>query len=473
MLHGKTLYSQIFYNHIMGMAYFSFVIQKLHHGINLYDLVLVHRQAIMLFAFIFDVLLIKRFKWAGAWFVLFFEMSKFYVFGDRFLGEAIVVYPVVYILGLVYAKLRKEQISFSDLLFAGILSFLIIFTREPYIPLALSLYVILLWGKFQKTKIVSIAVFLGLIFLVLINTSLKDLYFNDVTVNLATILKGETNTHQLLGLGSINIFLYPVTIFISGKWNAFRLFLIGLDVSFLLGLSYQVFIQKNRKVFVIMLFLLGLANIRFVLPGTTYFEAYHMLVWFGMFLFLSIFLTLNVLKRYKKFGLFLFSLILLGWGIAVFAPGSYLYNKINLQEKLLTNFGNEMNVGYVVKNLSDPKDTLFLDGADDMIYWVANRHSPYKYSWYTSVMPKIPLYTQARLSMFHENPPDFYYDFCSPLAPYHSSLPPFIQDSYLQLYSNGNPSCLYVLKRKLTGITSQQWDKARQGFYSLPDLKSF
>lgn len=467
MLSGKTLYSQIFYNHIMGMAWLSFFIQKFHQAINIYDLVLFHRQIIMVIAFMFDLLIIKRFKWTGLWFVLFYEFSKFYVFGDRFLGESIVVYACVFLFGLVFEKFLRHKLSPTDLVLSGIFTFLVIFMREPYIPLIVFLYGIILWGSVGKAKIASVFVFLILIGVVLLNTSLPDFYFNDVTLN-KILIENEASSNSVAGVGFFQVFLYPVSIFLYGKLNAFRFFEITLSVVFLTGIIFEFFKNKKKMLVAIVLIALGIANLRITPPGSTYFEAYHQMVWLGMFIFASVILCMEVIKRKKIRGALLGILITVGWGAAVFGPGSYVYDKVDLQEQLLTNFGTVMNVGTVVRNLSDTSDTLFLDGADDMIYWQSGLYSPYEYSWYTSLMRSVPLYIEERTNMFKNNPPVFYYDFCTPLAPTHNSLPGFVKNKYQQLYNNGKPSCLYVLKTKVPNISQQQWEKAKQGFYGLP-----
>lgn len=468
MLSGKTLYSQIFFNHIMGMAWLSFFVQKLTSPINLFDLVLKHRQTVIIFAFIFDFLIIKRFKWSGFLFVVLYELSKFYVFGDRFLGESLVVYAAVYLLGLTFEKFHKKKFSNFDYVAAGFFAWMIVFLREPYIPLALFLYAVFLWGKIEPKKLISAAIFIVLLLAVAINTNLSAFYFNDVTVNLATAIKGESSSNRLLGAGLFPVFLYPIFIFLYGKLNLFRLFEMSLGIVFIAGIVFEFFAQKKKLLVLSSVVALGFANIRLTPPGTVYYEAYHVMVWFGLFLFVTLLFSFEILKKNKKSSFVLYSIIFLGWGIAVFSPSSYLYDKINLQEQLLTNFGTEMNVGNVVNHLSNPKDTLFLDGADDTIYWVAKRYSPYPYSWYTGVMPQIPLYKEARIEMFRKNPPVFYYDYCSPKAPYHTSLPEFVRSLYQQLYSGKNPTCLYVLKKKLPEITSKQWGSAKEGFYNLP-----
>lgn len=466
MLNGKVLYSQVFFNHIMGMAYFSYVVQFLHNSINIYDLVLSHRQAIMMVGFIFHVLIIKRFKWTGALFVVLYELSKFYLFGDRFLGESIAVYGAVFLMGLVWEKLQEKKLSFFDYAISGIFTWFIIFTREPYIPLALVLYGIILWRSVIKAKIFSASIFLALTGFVLVNTRLSDFYFNDFTVNFLTAIPGEANSNKLFGEGLVKIFLYPLYLFVGGKWNVFRIFEICLSLSFLTSLGILLKNKKWKQVLLIII-ILGAANMRYVTPGQIFYEAYYQMVWFGLFLAITLLLVSYILKRYKKIGAVLLGVIVVGWCIAVFSPSSYLFDRVNLQEQLLTNFGTEMNVGNVVKNISKPEDTLFLDGADDMIYWVSGLSSSYRYSWYTGLMPLFTLYTEERIRMFKNNPPDFYYDFCSSEAPHNTRLPGFVRPAYQQLYSNGKQSCLYVLKSKLDSISDVQWEKAKEGFYSL------
>jgi hypothetical protein len=468
MLNGKELYSEIFHNHIMGTAWLSYFIQKFHNSINMYDLVLTHRQVVMVFAFIFDLLIIKRFKWAGLFFVIFYETSKFYIFGDRFLGESLVVYAAVYLTGLVWEKLNNKQISVFDLILSGVFVWFVIFMREPYIPLAIFLYVIILWGRIDKKKVYSLIVFLVFILITAISTNLQSLYFNVVTINLQTVAKSEANSSKLLGSGIFKVLFYPLFLLFSGKWNIFRAFEVSLSVVFIFGIVFEFLKEKKRLLVILLLLILGLANIRVTTPGTVFFEAYHMMVWFGVFLFVTLLLCTEITEKNRKLGIILFLTIFIGWGIAVFSPKSYLYDKIDLHEQLLTNFGNDMNIGNVIKDLSNPNNTLFLDGADDMIYWQSGLFSAYKYSWYTSVMREIPLYIDARLEMFKNNPPDFYYDYCSDTAPYNPSLPKFVRASYQQLKYNGKPSCLYIKKSKLDLITPEQWQKANEGFFEIP-----
>ena len=57
MLRGKTLYSQIFFNHQPLMAYLSFLIQALSQPKTLYHLILFHHLFIILFSLLLDLFL--------------------------------------------------------------------------------------------------------------------------------------------------------------------------------------------------------------------------------------------------------------------------------------------------------------------------------------------------------------------------------------------------------------------------------
>ena len=152
LLKGKTLYSQIFFQHQPFMAYISFVLQRVLHPDTLYKLVMYHRLTIIVVAFLFDLLLVYRFRFIGLGFAVIFELTKYYLFGSTFLAESIVVYPLVYLAGLAWEVLQKRRIASWEIWLGSLFTFFVIFMREPYIPTAIGLFVILLTTK-QSMKI--------------------------------------------------------------------------------------------------------------------------------------------------------------------------------------------------------------------------------------------------------------------------------------------------------------------------------
>lgn len=469
---GKELYSEIFFNHQPLMAYASYFVQLFSDPINIYDLVLRHRQVLLVFSLFMNIMIILRFGLAGAGFALFYEFTKYYWFGDRFLAEGFIVYPAVYMLGVIWRKLHKMNLYTFDFILCGIFSWFIIFMREPFFPLSLLMFVLILWGRpFSKSKAISLVIFSVLTILFLIILPIQEYIFNVVTVSNQTVFRSELQ-NGFFGISNIiRVFFYPISLFFGGDWNFIRPFMVILSGIFLLLVFHLVLIQKKFKLVGFVILFLGFANLRPVIPvGKIYYEAFHMIPWYGMFIFL-IFLMFNTVNSYSKIifrgllavfiGLFLYIII---------SPDSIINERLDPHEVFLTNFGKELQVGEVVKILSEPSDTLFIDGFDDLIYWQAKRMSSYKYTWYTSVMPFFSKYTDARLEMFKNDPPDFYYGSCPGEMSEYKLLPKDIKQDYQQLHSRDDPTCLYIKKAKMQSISSESWKKAKDFGYELPSV---
>lgn len=463
---GKSLYSQIFYNHAPGMAYLSLTVQSLTNPINLYDLVLKHRQFVLLFSLISNLILFLRFGYRILGFILIFELSKFYVFGDRFLAEALIVYPLIYLTGLGFEKIQKINLRKYDYVLAAIFSWFVIFMREPYVPLAVFLFVVIAVDKnLKKTKIFPIAILATLSIVTFAYHNFSELYFNLVTVNQTLLSESSFPENILKG------FLYPVWILFPGENTLFHSVLIALSIPFLI-MSALVLKNKQYKIISFVWVSLLFANLRPAPPGLSFFAAFHMNIWYGLFIFLSITMLSLIKNKTIRYGLIIFYFATF---LVMFWPGkSFLYDKVDQNTDFITNYGIPLQVGDVISILADGNDTLFLDGYDDIIYWVSKRESTYPYSWYTSLMPGQEKYRVARLAMFENSPPDFYYGSCIENEVPQRILPEFIKDEYIRLEDLGKPSCLWIKKSKLLEITTGQWEKAGEKFYTLPieDLRS-
>lgn len=461
---GKTLYSEIPFNHQLLPAYISYLVQAVTHPINIFELVLKHRQFVLLFGFSFNVLLVLRFKWVGLGFALLYEFSKFYLFGDRFLAEGMIVYPIVYTAGLLWLKLEKKDIFKFEYILAGLFAWFVIFSREPYVPLALFLYALLLFGKpYKKIKIISVVVFLSLTAFTLLSTPINEYIYNVFTINTSQANQGLLNGEILRS------FYYPVFILFGGKWGIFRYYLVGLDLIFL-GLFFYLLLWKRKIKLCLAVFLtLVLANLRANnVAGVVYFEAFHMISWFGLLVMFTLLMLKQIFTEKKRLGFLILILLAFLFTKTILSSQSYIYDKINSHEEFITNFGTYLQVGEVVKSLSEPEDTLFLDGFDDLITWQADRLSSYKYAWYVAFMMGIPEFDKLRVEMFKNNPPDFYYGSCPKEINPARLIPEGARSNYIRLNSLGNPTCLFVKKSKAKEISQKRWQKAKEFLYEFP-----
>lgn len=469
---GKILYSEVFYNHQMLMAYISYGIQSVFHPTNIYELVLRHRQFVLVFGFLFDFLLIMRFGLPAVGFVLLYELSKFYLFGDRFLAEGLVVYPLVYTTGLLWQKLKDKVLSQLDYILASVFTWFVVFSREPYGPLAIMFFLFLLIGKPFAKRQIALVFFVIMCIVTIISQPISDYFFNVVTINRQVFFL-DIHGQSLNVARLFQAFFYPVMVFFDGTWNIFRWYLIGLSFVFLLSFGYYLFVLKKVKQAIIIVFLLGLSNLRAGPPGTVFYEAFHMIVWFGIFVFTTCILVYDLYQsKGKEFTSSLLGKLgavgLLGiFGFMILSPKSYIHEKPDPHFDLLSNYGKEMQVGEAVKGLAAPTDTLFLDGFDDLIYWQADISSPYRYSWYTSVMPQFDRYRVAREEMFRSSPPDFYYGSCPKGSITFRIMPEFAKKDYVRLLKDGKPSCLWVRIDKVSAIHDLQWRKVEEFRYTL------
>lgn len=464
MLKGRQLYLEIFYNHQMLMAYISYGVQRIFQPQSIYELLVYHRMLVLAFSFLMNVLLTIRFRWVGIGFVLFYELTKYYLFGDRFLAESFIVYPLVYMLGIIWYSFHKKKVYFFDLLACSIFTWFVIFMREPYLLVAIVLYGVILWknASLQKTRL-ALGFFVFLTFITLFSVPLADYIFNVFTVNRQKVISEGISIERIY-----TMFFYPIHVFFNGPWTLLRYLIVSLSVVFLI--SCWLWFKKYKKIsfILLILFILGLSNVRTVTPGTMFYEAFHQIQWYGLFLAVVLFFLQSLFVAQKKFVATSIMLLAIVFGYAVFSPQSYLWDKIQRHEEFITNYGNYLSNGQVIKLLASPKDTLFADQIDDLLYWQADVEPAYKYSWYFGVMPAFPKYVSARLGMFEKYPPDFYYGYCPKQTNKSAYLLDADAQKYQQLYFAGRPTCLYVLKTKIATISKDRWEKIKQYEYHLP-----
>lgn len=467
MTRGRQLYSQIFYNHQMLMPYISFSIQTIVQPSSLYSLILSHRLFIYAFSILFDIFLAWRFHWKGLGFVVMYETTKFYFFGDRFLPEALVSFSLAYLLGLAWEKINRKDLSKFDYIVAAILTWFVVFLREPYVPTAFVLFVIIIWKKnISFNQKVSIGIFILLSVLTLLTVPVFDYLFTIITVNSQTVLKGEIEGTQLLGSGIVKSLLYPVFIFTEGKWTLIRKILVLLDISFFLSLLHVFFIQKKRYNVLFVILILAAAALRVVPPGSMYYESFHLLPWYALFI-MSIFLLMESIVG-KRFGKIILSLstlaVVISFVINILDSDSVLRTNIDTYQEFNVGYARYQTYGDALKILSDSNDTLFSELADEILYWQTGLESSYQYAFYTPVTSEIEKYREARINMFKKTPPDFYY-YSEELLD-RSSIASTIREDYKALSKDNRPPSIFIHMKKVSEITEDQWNQIKHvGFY--------
>jgi len=470
LLHGKKMFSEIFFNHMPSMAYISALIQHLTKPDSIYMLIYQHRMFMIYLSIIADIFLTLRFGVVGFGFAILFESTKGFIFGDRFLAEPIIVYPVVYLWGLVWEFLQKKRVSPFEVFLATIFTWFVVFTREPYIPLVLMLFAVMLWFMRKTVWIWWSGILLFLMSLASVTYfGINDFMFNVFTVNEHNITIEATQVAAQSG-GTWSVFLYPLQVFYEGNWNLFREVEAGLMALLILFGILVLVKSKNISGVIIALAVLTLANIRTIIPGSLYYGTFHHIEWYALVIFTVLSLLVKVWQyRNVRWISLIGGAVFLGLSVyALVSPASYLHEQVDRQTEFTTNYNQYYVVGETVRLLSNPADTLFLDGQDDLIYWQAGRYSDYPYSWYTSLMPYFTVYTKARDEMLKKDPPVFFYGRCWGKSNEFTTMPPQLAYLYVRLDHDNAPSCLYIKNNKIPHITTDQWKSIEQFNYSLP-----
>lgn len=449
LLKGQTIYKDFFFNHGFIAAYISAIIQYLSPLDFIQGIIISHRLFIYTFSFLFGITLIVRFRQPAFLTLIFYEALKFYTFGDRFLAEAMVIYPLMYLTFLVWEKLNKRNLYKIDYLLTGIFSWFIIFSREPYAPLTLFLFLLILLGKNDiKPKISSVLSFLFLVLLSFIFIPINSFFTNVFTYNKQQIgHEFERSTNS-----PIFIVFYPFIVFLKGQWNV--LHQAEIFFSFVLLITGVFYSVKLRRIgFLVLFLILALANSRPTEPGFIFYQAYHMNIWFGLLItstFLVVFELSSFKPKMKPYLLvpfiFLFALI--------FLSKFYFINEhVDKVQEFNLSYSQYHVYAEVINKLSEPKDTLYLEEKDEVIYPLAKRPASFKYNWYTSFMPTFEIYKTERDKMMKNSVPDFYYDAC--LLVQRNQKDP---TTYTRINIYNEPSCLLIKNSKLKEISRTKWD---------------
>jgi len=257
---------------------------------------------------------------------------------------------------------------------------------------------------------------------------------------------------------------YPLLLFVSGNWTFVRMIEIGLAVLFWVG---SILLFRKAPIAVVgTIVILGVSAVRVEPPGRMFYEAFHMLPWYGLFVGATARMLTAIPNRLAARVLALGFLLVTVF--AWFSPQSFLWERVDRMGEFESQYTKYTHYSEAIRAVSDPTHTLFLDMWDDVIYWEAKRPSAYPLSLYIPVASVFAEYRNLRAAMFSESPPDLYYS-CPALAGPLNSLPEKRKREYVQLISGGKPGCLYLKKSLVTGLSDAQKSWLTGHDFSVPD----
>ncbi|MCL4338309.1 hypothetical protein M1271_01315 [Patescibacteria group bacterium] len=452
LLKGEKLYGDIYTNHQPVTYIMSAVIQKAIHPNSIPLIVKRFRESVILWSFIFSFILMLRF---GPWVLLFiipFEMTKNIMLGQVFLAESFVVYPAVYLAGLVL--LPHQNLGEKDLFFAGVLLAFIAFSLLPLLPFV-AFVILALTLKLHRGKRAKMMLCLSgfLIVLVIVSyfSSLGN-YFRDTFI--------ANYFYYLPSVGIVGETANPLAGILAPVHYLPAFFDLSL-FSRLLALNSLVYLFCILILFASgtvllpfsMIFLAGFANVRSVDLVKEFFNGFHVLPWYGLMLFLISFAVVKIkdIKINRPVRSIFFLLVMFVFFLNSYLAKDYFLSRVNREGDAYINYSKQFDDAEAVRIMNSGNDTLFAAYDGSLIYWYSGvRHaSPavFYYPW----MRDLPYLKSQVDEMFTKSPPAFLY-----LSYVQKDLWPYL-DIYERLRKDEHETNLYVLKEKVAALTKEQY----------------
>jgi hypothetical protein len=452
ILSGQELYKDIFEQHQPTLYLISSGIQKVVNPGSIFLLIKRHREFVIIWSDIWDIVIAGCFGWVGLGFVLIYELTKHFLFGNFFLAEAFSVYPLVFLVGKTI-QFSGEKIKLLEFLFYGICFSFLVFTLAPIWPLLLFLMAVFVL-KHRAITLKDFFIFLLGFLLVLIpilpfisvQGYIKDvLYFNS---KYYIPLSGE----QLNAASIVKSFFSFLLAFESGLEKTPILIVIQI-LSLVLITGFVYFAKKrNFSIFFILLIILGLANIRFVQPGLDFYRGFHLLPWFAILVFIASYIFAIILRD-KKFRILLLINIILSLLLVItidLADSKTLFIKRNLDNDYYIYYSNQFDMGTAISIMKNNADTLFVYPDESLIYWQAGIKKATPYVFFYPFMENIPFVLNEVSAVFEKTPPTYFY--CTNCQ--ESKFAKYLK-MYTPILKNGKETDLYILNSKIESLSKE------------------
>lgn len=448
LLKGEKLYGDLFSHHQPLGYILSAGVQQITDPNSIYLLVKRHREALIIWSAIWVTIITLRFGLRGIIVGIFYEFTKIIILGNLFLSESIVVYPLVYLFLLSLGA--KNKISKIEVFLVGATISFCFLILAPIWPLLLLISLLLIY----KTKKNFILLFLGglIPLIVCLNfISLPDYFHDAFYINLNYYVP-NTSTAHFSPISIIQSFFTPLLAFNDIFSNSTYIWIIRLFLIILIiNMSFLAF--KKEKITLLIFLVLGLANIRYINPGETFYRGFHILPWHGLLIATASTLIFFSWEKIKsKFlnianGILLISTFI----VCFFFAGEYLFKKSDVANDLYVNYSRQFSIGEAVRIMkTSEEDTLFVAPDEWLVYWQADTSHASKMLNYYKWMTQVPELRNLVIDKFEEKPPVFFY--------YHEK--GLGLEQYLSFYQevkkDGQNTGLYVLPERLNNLKDSQ-----------------
>lgn len=454
LLKGEKLYSDLFSQH-QPLAYIgSAQVTKIIKPNSLFLLIKRHREAVIAWSILWGIILILRFRLVAFLTLLIYEPMKIFLLGNLFLSESIVVYPFIYLVGWIF--LSDKNIKKWEIFFLGIciaLSFLLLSSLWPVLLIFTFFIGKRILGRLGKFGILGLLGGLLIPIILTLNfVSIPDYFFNAFYINFKYYIPMTSQESLIETL--LKTFFSPIISLTIWKDKSATLQIIQLLSVLLLINTFILWKLKKYFLIISIFIILGLTNLRYVIPGLQEYSGFHILPWFISLILITMITIKFVWEKYQKLwwkifiGIFMIFLL-----VTVIKESSLLFAQRDLNKDFYINYSKQSDIGSAIKIMKTDGDSLFVVPDDWLIYYVADIPHFSKMVNYYAWMSKVPEIKNPLHKKFENKLPVFFY--CDKCQLGYFGLEKYF-NNYQFLKKDGQYTKLMVLKNKLNNLTDKQ-----------------
>lgn len=464
----KKLYGDFYFQRQPVPTIISGALQRFTKPNTIYLLIKRHREFVLFYSFVWITLLTLRFGAKGLTVGIILELIKFALLGNLYVAESLVVYPSIYVIGIIYDFYKTKVASTLDVITLSPVTLLVLFSREtlaPFIMLAFVIAFLKLKKDKRKILILSLIVSLALFLLLLAPfISYEGFFKNTIATNILDFIPAEVTYSWQYGL--ITTFFLPFKILIYPNQN---FYIIEKLFSIIYIISLFVFIKFKKPAYLFLsFFLLSTLNFRPADFGT-FSDGRRFLPWFAALLWIAILnFELIIVNAKKTFVKVVIGLSLLTSFIVFILP--YGIKELSLRPDTFTmwyiNYSTFFDYGETIHVLSEKNDTMLAIPQQPLIYWQSQLFSSSPYFYTLSNMYHRPRLLKVIIEKLEANLPDFFYiegndDFKISISN--------VLDNYIVVPKGKNQSYLLVHKNKLSRISQEKWKSVERYGFNKPE----
>lgn len=458
MIQGYHLYSNLSANH-QPLTYLSSALaQWIFQPKTLFTLFKTGRETIFIWGLLGGAWLTLQYGFIALPFILFYECTKYFLFGNLFLSESLVIYPLVYLLGECY-KITFYSYSPKNWQVIGfaLATFFISFNLLPMLPVLLLLGLIYLI-KIKQKKLLILSLIIPTVLLFFLISPL-DYFRETVYYNwkyTLPYLSPIGNKYYLLKL-----LIFPLLSFFASKNSILNQWIILFTIIFIINLLIYLINNRVRYLIGYLLFylLIVLTNNRNLVPGEMFYSGFHLLPWYAAFIFFNLLNIKLIFKKNIKFKFLPVLILVTGSLYLMISSHMPYFESVNKLNEHNTNFLPYYLIEQGLKTLVKEGDRLMVLPDETIVYWNSGVKPATNQLIYHNWEYEIPLLRMEMNKVLATDSPEFIYANFDRIgtAGYLSLIIPLLKTQYWQVNVNGAAQNLHIKRTKIKTISEEQW----------------